>query len=143
MDFAETPQGGGGWFKPADYKDATAFLIEVKGFDAQRPGEYGPKDSVLTDITIFTDEKQIETDSPEEVKKGCRIEYTVLTADLSGLVGKATIVKLGKSNPKKPGQKPAWVWRPVDAYIKKAVMEYGNRREAAIKAALESVPDFD
>ncbi len=143
MQFKDIPQQGGGWFKPAENVDAHAILIEVKSFDRQRPTPNGPKDSVLADMTIFKSQGALDSASPDEVHKGIRIEQTILARDLESIVGSATIVKVAQVESKKPGQRPAWVWRPVEGGARDKVVEYATKREAEIQAALDSAPDFD
>lgn len=143
LKFIEIPQQGGGWFKPADHKEAAAFLIEVHSFDRQRPTPNGPKDSVLADVTIFSTNEELASGTPSTVNKGQRIEQTILARDLEGVVGGATIVRLDQAPAKKPGARPAWVWRPVDNGVKQKVISYATKREEEVEAALESAPDFD
>ena len=143
MKFGDIPQSGGGWFKPADHGDAEAILIEVKGYDSQRPTPNGPKDSVLVDVTVFKDAAAIAAGEPYHIQQGCRIEQTILARDLASLVGMATVVKLAQSKPAKPGAKPAWVYRAPEPKSKEGVIAYAMKREAEIQAALESAPDFD
>jgi hypothetical protein len=143
LNFADVPQSGGGWFKPADHKDAVALLIEVKAFDRQRPTPNGPKDSALVDVTVFNTQADIDAGAPSHLQPGCRIEQTILARDLASLVGSATIVKLEQVESKKAGQRPAWVYRPTTAEAKQGVIAYATKREAEIQAALDSAPDFD
>ncbi len=143
LQFEEIPQFNGGWFTPGDHKDAVAILVEVKDFQRQRPTPHGPKDSVLADVTVFATEADISNGTPSFIQEGCRIEKTVLTRDLSTLVGKATIVTLDQTKPSKPGQNPAWVWRPVATLdTKKAVVDYAIKREEDLKAAMDDAPPF-
>ncbi|WP_031513734.1 hypothetical protein [Streptomyces sp. NRRL F-5123] len=143
LNLIDIPVQGGGWFKPADNKDAAAILIEVHSFERQRPTPNGPKDSALCDVTVFKDAASLAAGTPE-VTKGQRIEQTILARDLQTIVGGATIAKLDQTAPTKPGQKPAWVWRPVtDAAVRNAVVEYATKREAAAEAALADAPGFD
>lgn len=138
----DVPTQGGGWFKPADHEDAVAFLVEVKGFERQRPTDYGPKDSALCDISVFPTEAELEAGTPT-VLAGTRVESTLLARDLAPLQGKATIVTLGKTTPKKQGQHPGWVWRPAPAGVKAKVATYAQEREAKIQAAVAAAPSFD
>lgn len=135
--------GGGGFFKPADYLDSVAFLIEVYQFERQRPGNYGPKDSALCDLTVFGTQESLDGGEPTEIRKGVRIENSLLAKDLEQVVGAATVVKLGQWQGKKAGAKPAWVWQQVSQDTKSKVVAYADAREAAIQAALDSAPDFD
>lgn len=144
LNFKEAAQSGG-FFKPADYKDAEGFLIEVKGIDKQRPTPYGPKDSVRGVVTVFKDKAAVNAGEPSEVHENMRIESTVLTRDLADNVGigNATIVKLAQTTPSKPGQHPAWVWRQPEADVRKAIIDYATKREEQRAAALAAAPDFD
>lgn len=137
------PTQGGGWFKPGDNKDAVAILIEVNAFDRQRPTPNGPKDSALCDVTVFKTAEALAAGTPE-VAKGQRIEQTILARDLESIVGAAVIVILDQIDSKKPGQRPAWVWRPVnDQAIVQAVCDYAEKRDSAAEAAVANAPDFD
>ncbi|MCS0601082.1 hypothetical protein NX794_07535 [Streptomyces sp. LP11] len=143
LNLIDIPVQAGGWFKPADLFGSVAFLIEVHSFEHQRPTPNGPKDSVLADVTVFRDQAQLNAGTPE-ITKGTRIEQTILARDLQTIVGGATIVTLDQIPAKKPGQRPAWVWRPLnDADARTKVIAYANAREAAAEAAVDGAPDFD
>ncbi|MFE7463121.1 hypothetical protein ACFU6R_03315 [Streptomyces sp. NPDC057499] len=143
LNIMDIPVQAGGWFKPADVQGSVAFLIEVHSFERQRPTPNGPKDSVLADITAFRSPDQLDAGAPE-ITKGQRIEQTILARDLETIVGGATIVTLDQIPPKKPGQRPAWVWRPLtDAAARNKVIAYANEREAKAEAAVNDAPDFD
>ena len=144
LNLVDIPASGGGWFTPTDeMKEYPAFLIEVLDFESQRPGTYGPKDSVLVNMTIFADDDALNAGEPTEVRNGMRIEYTVLTRDLKGLVGGATIVSIAQVPSSKPGQKPAWVWRQAGAANKAKVARYVDSLNAAVEAAIANAPSFD
>ena len=137
LNLKDMPTTGGGWFKPEAVKDAKAFLIEVNGFEPQRPTNHGPKDSALCDVTTFADDASLASGVPTSVVKGQRIEQTYLARDLKDMVGSATIVVLAQTKPK-PGQKPAWVWRAVtDGGVKNAVIAYAEAREAASETSAD------
>lgn len=143
LNLIDIPASGGGWFTPTEeMKEYPAFLIEVLSFEGQRPGNYGPKDSVLVNMTVFADEDALNAGEPTEVRNGMRIEYTVLTRDLKTLVGGATIVTIAQVPSNKPGQKPAWVWRQAGAANKAKVAKYVDDLNAAIEAALDAAPSF-
>jgi len=140
---ANIPTANGGWFKPKDAEGAVAILLEVHGFERQRPTPNGPKDSALTDVTIFKTPDQLKTYTPE-VTRGQRIEQTVLARDLEGVVGSAVLVTVTQVPAKKPGAHPAWVWKQVtDPGIRNQVIAYAEQRDAAVKAAVHEAPDFD
>jgi hypothetical protein len=142
LNFKDIPQQGGGWFKPAEHKDAAAILIEVTAFDRQRPTPNGPKDSALCDLSIFPTEAELASGEPLVIK-GTRVEQTVLARDLADLVGSATIVTVVQVPSKKAGAHPAWVWRPTSLDVKNQVIAYAQKREAEVQAALDAVPSFD
>lgn len=139
----DIPTQGGGWFKPMDHDEAVAILAEPKSFEHQRPTDFGPKDSIVADLTIFDTMDELAAGTPTHIFKDIRVEYTVLTKDLKPLVGSATVVTTEQAVSKKPGQKGAWVWRQATNEAKKAVIAYATKREADIAAALADVPDFD
>lgn len=141
----DVPTGGGGWFKPEEHEGDAAILIEVKRFEAQRPSDFGPKDSIVADMTFFATQADLDAGEPSEIKKGHRVEQTVLCRDLKDEigVGGATIVTLAKAASKKPGQRPAWVWRATSADAKNKVIDYADGRDAALQKAMDSAPDFD
>ncbi|MEU9044086.1 hypothetical protein AB0D63_20765 [Kitasatospora sp. NPDC048343] len=137
------PAANGGWFKAADNQDAIAILLEVHGFERQRPTPNGPKDSAIADVTVFKTPDQLKNYTPE-VSQGQRIEQTVLARDLEGVVGSAVLVTVTQVPAKKPGSHPAWVWKQItDTGIKNQVIAYAEQRDAAVKAAVVAAPDFD
>lgn len=143
LPIKDLPQTGGGWFKPAEHKDAVAILIEVHSFDRQRPTPNGPKDSALCDFTIFDTDAALDAAEPSTIIKGCRVEQTVLARDLEQLVGAATIATIAQVASKKAGANPAWVWRSTSQDVKTKVVAYAEAREAAVQEALDSAPSFD
>lgn len=141
LTIKDLPKQNGGWFKPADNMNAVAILVEVQGLERQRPTPNGPKDSALVDITIFDTAADLDAGKPSSITEGTRVEQSALARDLFALsVGDATIVTVDQVPTK---QKPAWVWRTVSADVRSKVIAYGEAREAAMQAAIDSVPDFD
>lgn len=143
LNFKETPQSGGGWFKPADHTGDVAILIEVKEFERQRPTPNGPKDSALCDFTYFATQAELDAGKPSATVAGARVEQKALANDLSGLVDAATIVTVVQLAPKNGKPHGAWVWRHVSQTVKDAVIAYAEKREAARAAAVDAAPDFD
>lgn len=141
FEVEQIPASGGAFFKPADYVDAVAILVEVNRFESQRPGLYGPKDTVYADLTVFKDAASLDGGTPD-VLANALIQSTVLAADLQVMIGKATIVKLAQAKSTKAGNNPAWVWRTVDAPVQEKVVAYATRREELVAAAIASAPDF-
>lgn len=142
LNIVDVKSSAGGFFKPEEHKDAVAFLIEVNRFEHQRPGQFGPKDTVHADVSVFKTQADLDGGKPE-VLKGALIQTTILARDLEELVGSATIVKLDKVKAKQAGRQDAWVWRQVDADVKAKVIAYAEKREAEIQAALAAAPSFD
>ena len=140
-EIEKLPGGGGAFFKPPAYLDAVAILIEVRRFEAQRPGNFGPKDTIYADLSIFKDEAALDGSTPEFLSNAI-IQHTVLAADLEVLVGKGTVAKLGQAKSSTAGNKPAWVWREVEASVQEKVVAYATARDEAIAAAIADAPDF-
>lgn len=135
------PGGGGAFLKPSEYADAVAILIEVRRFEAQRPGtNYGPKDTIYADLTVFKDAAALDDGTPEFIPNSI-IQFMVLVSDLETLVGKATIATLAQAKPN-GGHKPAWVWREVDASVQEKVVAYATARDEALAAAMADAPEF-
>jgi len=142
FEVEKIPGGGGAFFKPANYVDAVAILIEVRRFQSQRPGNFGPKDTIYADLSIFKDEAALDAGTPEFVSNGI-VEATVLVRDLEVMVGKATIAKLAQAKSATPGNKPAWVWREVESAVQEKVVAYATARDEAVAAAIADAPDFE
>lgn len=141
MDFEDIATGAGAFFKPGDHLDAPAILIEVKRFEPNRPGKFGPKDAVHADIHVFADAAALEAGAAT-VSQGGIINSNALTRDLAGLVGKATIVRLEEVFFKN-ANRDVPVFRQVDAATKAKVIEYAKAYTEAVNAAAEDAPDFD
>lgn len=140
IEFGEIA-GGGSFFKPADHDSDVALLIEVERFARQEPTPHGPKDTAYATITSFPTASSLK-DGSGAVNYTQIIRQTVLARDLEPLVGKATIVKLDKAAPSKPGQNGAWVWRQVDSETRDAVVVYVTEREAKAAAEAADAPSF-
>lgn len=142
LNIVDVQSSNGGFFKPEEHKDAVALLVEVNSFEHQRPGQFGPKDTIHADVSVFKTDAELDA-GPSVVLKGTLIQTTILARDLQTLVGSATIVKLDKVKAKTAGRQDAWVWRAVEADVKAKVVAYAEKREAEIQAALAAVPSFD
>ena len=66
----------------------------------------------------------------------------MLAADLEVMVGKATVAKLAQAKSTTAGNKPAWVWREVDAATQEKVVAYATKRDELVAAAIADAPDF-
>lgn len=143
MTFETTkiPGGGGAFFKAAEHVNAVAILIEVRRFEAQRPGNFGPKDTIYADLSVFKDAAALDAGTPDFISNAI-IQSVVLVADLETLVGKAAIAKLVQGKSKTAGNKPPWVWREVEASVQEKVVAYATARDEALAAAIADAPDF-
>ena len=140
MQFTDIPSGAGTFLKPADHKDAVAVLIDVKRFEAQRPGKFGPKDTVHADVYVFDSEADIDA-GKANILQGALINSGAIVRDLAGLVGNATVVKFDTAYFKNAG-KDGWVLRGVDAGTKAKVVAYATKRQQELEAAMEDAPGF-
>lgn len=134
-----TGNGGGEFFKPDTYEQAEVILAEVTRFDAQVPGgQYGPKDIITADLTIFATAADIAAKNAT-ILRGVKINQTYLAADLQGVVGAAAVVRLART---KSGK--GWSWRDVtDEGVMNALGAYVDQRDAAVASAAASAPSFD
>ena len=127
--------GGGEFFKPAEFEDAKALLLEPKSFDRQVPTpNYGPKDQVTTDITVFNTDLALDTGVPDDVIYGAKIQQVALVRSTKDIIGKGAVVTVGKGAAK-PGQNAPWVFTPVDKDTQAKVVEYVKGREADLEDA--------
>lgn len=143
LNLVDIPESGGGWFKAEDSMTAwPAFLLEVTDFEVQRPGQFGPKDSALVDMTQFRTQAELDEGTPNVIE-GTRVEQTKL-AEALGRVGKggASVVQLVKVPSKQAGRNPAWVWRKAPADVIDKVVAYAEARDAALNAAIANAPSF-
>lgn len=142
FQIAALPTSGGTFFKPAELTNAKALLIEPKELELKRPsGQYGPKDTIHADITVFASDADLAKATPSNVLKGAMIQSTYLQRDLHNLIGQATIAVPVKKTFKSGTS--GWVWEAVPAEAQAKVVEYATAREAAVAAAVADAPDFD
>ena len=141
FEFDEIPTSAGAFFKPGDHASDAALLIEVKRLESQRPGNYGPKDTIHGDVYSFETEVALDSGSPSAIIQGAIIQQAMLVRDLSGLVGKATVVRLEQVDLKNSPNK-GWVWRKVSDATKAKVVAYAKKREEELSAAAEDAPAF-
>ena len=131
MNIVELPEVGG-FFKPKEMQEADALLIEVLQFEPNRPDKFkGTVDVIHANVTVF------KGDGEPVVHPRLQINHNGLTRKLAGIVGNATIQKIGTRTTDKGHD--AWVWVAPDAAAKAKVAEYVKGLEAAEADA----PDFD
>lgn len=149
-------QGGSSYFKPEEFKKATALLIEPKSIQRDVPNEYmgvsKPRDEVVADVSVFWTEADLAEGKAVEFK-GMTFTHGGITNKLGKAIGDSLPGRMGKKKfPKSP--QPAWVIDPdefpetvegvplTDAEFD-LVSAYYDAREAAVKAALADAPGFD
>ncbi len=133
----------GGFFNPADLTDAVALLIEITGQERQRPTKsFGPKDTVIANVTAFDSLEDIEAGQPSEVLPGAIIQQTILARDLFAMDVGDAVVQTVTQIPSTRGLNPSWVFRSVNKKVQNAVVAYCEKRDAEASRKLEAVPDF-
>lgn len=146
MAFDDSTDAPREFFKPKNYKDAHAFLVEVKRDAPKSPGYKGElKDAVYVDLTIFETEEQLAALEPGKVFTNQRIDNSKLQRTLREEVGvgNESVRRLGQWTPPDGGN-AIWVWRRVPADVREAVIKYYEKREAELAGLADddSVPDF-
>ncbi len=137
---------GGTIFKPANYMNDLALLVEPKRVDKGIPNTYNGKttmrDEVTADITVFATSEALDTGTPTEVMKSAKVVHTMLTSTLERLIDNA-MVAVVRRVPTRSGS--GFAFRDVEPAIESAVSAFYEQREAAVAAALSSgnMPSFD
>lgn len=131
MQIVDLPEVGG-YFKPADFEDADALLIEVLQFEPNRPDDMkGLVDVVHANVTVFYAGQEPVT------HPRVQINHNGLTRKLRSIVGNGTVQRLGKAKTKKGHD--AWVWETPSAEAKTRALEFAK----ALEDAAADAPDFD
>lgn len=132
--FDKPERGGvtGKFFKPKEWKDAAAMLIEPTSYRADVEGKYGKRDILTVEMTVFSEDgshKTLETQA---------ITNNPLINDLKGGVGgRKYLQKLGQTTTKKGHE--IWVWEDVtDEKVVKAAEAYVTQRDSD----LDDAPDI-
>lgn len=131
------------YFKPAAHKDAHAFLVEINKIALNSPGYQGElKDAAYADITVFETEADLAGGEPK-VYRNARIDAALLARELIKIYEDDTTETVRVLAQWKGDRmpKPAWVWRFPEESVRLAVIEWYERREAALDSA-EDIPDF-
>jgi hypothetical protein len=137
---------GGTIFKPANYMNDLALLVEPKRVDKGIPNTYNGKttmrDEVTADITVFGTSEALDKGEPTEVIKSAKVVHTMLTSTLERIIGGAMVAVIRKV-PTKSGS--GFAFRDVEPTIETAVGAFYEKREAAVVDALASgdMPSFD
>lgn len=134
------PQSGGTFAKLPELAKAKALLIEPKRLEENRPsGNFGAKDTIHADVTVFGDLNSISTATPTELLPGTMIQGSMLVRDLTDAIDEAVIVTVSKETFSTGNS--GWIMREVDAEFQAKVVEYAEAREAATEAAMADAPD--
>jgi hypothetical protein len=134
------PKSGGSFADMKELGKAKALLIEPKRLELQRAsGNYGAKDTIHADVTVFGDLNSVATATPTEVQAGTMFQGSIIVRDLTDSIDEAVIVTVTKENFKSGNS--GWVMRDVDAEVQAKVVEYAEAREAEIGAAMDEAPD--
>lgn len=137
LDIANgTPNIGGEYFKPKEHASAYAIIFEPKEYRPDVPSQWGPKNYIDGDITIFLSAAEVEQGKPSTIMPGATVEGN-LARSLSGLVGRVSVGKLGQV-PTKKGN-PAWTIEALPQETVAGLAKYLEAREAAKQ---EELPDF-
>lgn len=138
----DKPRGKDDYFKPAQHKDAHAFLIEIRRLAPKSPGYQGElKDAAYADITVFATPADLEPGAEPKVFSNARIDSSLLAKELIKIYEDdttETVRVLAQWKGDRMPQ-PAWVWRFPEESVREAVIEWYERRNAARE---QDVPDF-
>lgn len=131
---------GASFFKPAEHMTDLALLIEPKTIERNVPSTYQGttrnRDEVIADITVFSNQSDLDGGTPAKVMKSAKITHGMLTSTAEKILGGAMVATVTKI-PTKGGS--GYVFRDVDAETEgKVGAYYTARSEAAANA-----PSFD
>lgn len=139
---SEVP-GGGNFFKPADLSSAVAILFEPKKVLESVTHTYqgkvtGVYDDIVVDMSIFTNQRDIDNATPSQVMKAVQVDKQGVTERLKAALGGAMLARLTKVSTKSGNT--AWVLDDVtDPAVVEAVTNYYTARTEAAAAA----PSFE
>lgn len=135
---------GGTFFKPADYMNALALMIEPKSIDQGKTHTYGGqttvRDEVTADVTVFPTEESLDKGTPIVIKNAI-FTHGMLTSTLEKVGVGGVMVGVIRKIPTRAGQ--GYVFRDVDPLTEDKVADYYLKREARINESLANVPDFE
>lgn len=136
---------GGKFFKPAEHINDVAIVVEAKSVWHNATNSYKgnpqPRDEVTADITIFASQEALERGEPSDVIKDGKIVHGALVNSVKENLPMEYHVIVRKESFSSGNS--GYVFREVDANTGKKVTAFLDKRDAELKAALESVPSFD
>ena len=143
MKLSNGTGGGGEFFEPKDHKDAKAVLLEPLKILRDQPGNYGKRDLLVADVTVFTTKDTLDGTEEPKVYQSVKISGAAMIRDHEDKCGKEASVGKFVGAPNKKGNHPIWVIRPVDQAAFERVAAYVVAREAALAAELDAdEPDW-
>jgi len=136
-----------GFMKVKEHLTDLALLIEPKSIRHKVPQTFnnapaGEKDEVIADISVFADQRALDSGNPTRVLKGVVIKYPYITEKLEPIIPDGAQVGRVVMTSLKSGNTAANL-TDVDDATWAAVSAYYEGREAAVAAALDSAPAFD
>lgn len=130
----------GTFVKMGTYADSVAIIFEPKAIERGVPGNYGPRDILHADLTIF-DKAAIEGGEPL-VKKGALITEKGFTTAYADEIGEQMIARL-VLRPHTKGGKDFFVPKAVDDAVFDAACAYLEQRDGKVKDLLDGdEPDW-
>lgn len=131
---------GASFFKPAEHMTDLALLIEPKTIERGVPSTYNNqtriRDEVIADISVFSNQGDLDNAKPSKVLKSTKIVHGMLTSTVEKILGGAMVATVQKI-PTQAGS--GYVFRDVDAGTEAKVGAYYTARSEAAAAA----PSFD
>ena len=136
MGLGKIRTGDRTFFKPEEYQNSIALLIETHKILKDVPGNFGERDQAITSVTVFASKDDIENGVGTELDN-CIIDKPYMVAPLAEVIGEQVAVKVGQSKPKQ-GQRPAWIWHDVAPDVEALIEGYIAQRDGE----LDDAPDF-
>lgn len=131
---------GASFFKPKEHQTDLALLIEPKTIAKNVPSTYNNqtrnRDEVIADISVFSNQAALDSATPTQVMKSCKVVHGMLTSTLEKILGGA-MVGVVTTTTTQAGS--GYVFRDVDSETEAKVGTYFTNRSAAAAAA----PSFD
>lgn len=127
-----TSFGGGGFFKPADYQQAVALVVDVKNV-WEEEGDNGVRELAEADIHVFGSGDQVKAGKPQVVLSSVKISGRALVGDIqrAGGGGVTLLARLEMRPPSKPGRQPYYRWGQLDPAVTSALTAYLDRVDRA------------
>lgn len=136
----------GSFLKPAELTNALAILFEPKSIKRDVPNTFKGvtknRDEITTDLTIFTNQDQLDGKQEPVIQKGMVIGYSGINSSLEPEIGNGAVVGIIRKKKSSEGNEYYALVDPDSGTFTK-VDDYHEKREAARQAAIDSAPSFD